>query len=97
MIFDSERKATDLSSQIRNFLESPLLVGTDWTRTLVKDIFEVTLLSWWTPLSDLWETSLRLREIFFVGMIASLVILLIGHLNLENKSSRMTLKIQKYG
>ncbi|MBL8050774.1 MAG: hypothetical protein JNM46_06085, partial [Anaerolineales bacterium] len=75
-IFDSERKATDLGAQIAGFIQSPLLVGIDWMRTLVKDIFEVTLLSWWTPLSDLWNISLRLREVFFVGMIALLVIAL---------------------
>ena len=85
-IFDSERKATDLSAQIGNFLHSPLLVGTDWLRTLIKDIFEVTLLSWWIPLSDLWSISLRLRELFVAGLIALLTISLIVFI-LKNNSS----------
>lgn len=74
LIFDSERKATDLGAQIAAFIQSPLLVGIDWIRTLLRDVFEVTLLSWWIPLSDLWNISLRLREVFFVSIIVLAVI-----------------------
>src|SRR5688572_16823203 len=63
-IFDSERKATDLGAQISSWVESPLMVSVDWLRILLKDIVEVTILVWWVPLADLWNISLRLREIF---------------------------------
>ncbi|KXK14672.1 MAG: hypothetical protein UZ14_CFX002001097 [Chloroflexi bacterium OLB14] len=72
-IFDSERKATDLGSQLGTWMQSPLLVSIEWGRILLRDIFEVTLLAWWMPLSNLWNISLRLREVLFLVLIAGII------------------------
>lgn len=76
-IFDSERKATDLGAQLGIWFESPLLVSIEWAKILLRDIFEVTLLAWWLPLSNLWNISLRLREYLLVGILACAVFFII--------------------
>jgi hypothetical protein len=68
-IFDSQRKATDLGAQLTEFIESPLLVGINWTMNLIKDVFEGLVLTWGYPLTTLWDISLRLREIFYAGVL----------------------------
>ncbi len=98
-IFDSERKATDLGSQLGTWMQSPLLVSIEWGRILLRDIFEVTLLAWWMPLSNLWNISLRLREVLFlvliVGIITWAVIFVLKNIstteyaNSENTSKEM--------
>jgi hypothetical protein len=76
-LFDSERKATDLCAQLRLFFDSPLLTGIGWTTTLLKDVFEILLLSWGVPLANLWDISLRVREMLFAGILVALSILVV--------------------
>ena len=71
-IFDSERKATDLGAQLSLFVDSPLSVGISWVINLLKDTFEALVLTWGLPLATLWDTSLRLREIFYAGLLVAL-------------------------
>lgn len=73
-IFDSERKATDLGTQLSAWFQSPLLVSAEWLRILLKDIIEVTLLSWWLPLSDLWNIPLRLPEVLLIIILAGIIV-----------------------
>ncbi|HCK67485.1 MAG TPA: hypothetical protein DHW49_14580, partial [Anaerolineae bacterium] len=77
-IFDSQRKATDLGAQLSEFIESPLLVGINWTINLAKDVFEGLVLTWGYPLTTVWDISLRLREIFFAGILLSVGIAVIS-------------------
>ncbi len=76
-IFESERKATDLGAQLKIFSASPLLVGVDWATNLLKDVFEVLILSWSIPLINVWNISLRLREQFFGAILILLSALII--------------------
>jgi len=70
-IFDSARKATDLGAQFGLFLDSPLLVGTGWATTLLKNSIESIFLSWGVPLMNFWDTALRLRELVYAGVIVA--------------------------
>lgn len=76
-IFESERKATDLGAQFNLLLDSPLSVGLGWAQTLLKNSFEVIVFSWGFPLTELWDTSLRMREIFYAGIIVFFAIIAI--------------------
>jgi hypothetical protein len=71
-IFSSERKATDLGAQLGVLMDSPLLVGSGWVVTLLKDVFESIVLSWGVPFSNFWDTPERLREFLFSGVLAVL-------------------------
>lgn len=90
-IFDSERKATDLGAQLNIWLQSPLLMSVEWLKILIKDIAEILLLAWWVPLSDLWDISLRLRDVFFASSISILVVicvvLIFKNKQIENTSA----------
>jgi hypothetical protein len=72
--FESTRRATDLGAQISRFFSDPLLVGVEWAVTLLKDIFEVIVLSWGVPFYNLWNAPERLREWFFAGLLAMLAV-----------------------
>ncbi len=74
-IFESARKATDLGSQLGLFLVSPFSVGMGWAVTLLKDCVEGLILAWVVPLSNLWDISLHLRDIFYAGILVVLAIL----------------------
>lgn len=82
-IFDSERKATDLGAQLSTWFQSPLLVSIEWVKILLRDIFEVILLAWWLPLSNLWDTPLRLREYVLIGFLTCAIVFIIT-LTLKN-------------
>ncbi|MBL8101354.1 MAG: hypothetical protein JNM02_02375 [Anaerolineales bacterium] len=71
-IFESSRKATDLGAQLIIFFESPLLIGINWVDILLKDVFEIVILAWVVPFSNLWDTPLRLRELFYAGILVLL-------------------------
>jgi hypothetical protein len=97
--FESTRKATDLGAQISRFFSDPLLVGVEWAVTLLKDIFEVTVLSWGVPFYGLWNAPERLREWFFAGLLAMLsvgaVVLVLKLRPLESESETESTQWQR--
>lgn len=74
-IFESARKATDLGAQIGRFFEAPLIVGIEWAGTLLKNSIESALFAWGIPLAGMWDTPLRLREMFLAGILILCAIL----------------------
>ncbi|MBK8780409.1 MAG: hypothetical protein IPO22_01080 [Anaerolineales bacterium] len=88
-IFESARKATDLGSQFGLFFGSPLEVGLGWVITLLRDSVEGLVFAWVIPIVNLWDISLRLREIFFAGVLAVAAVLVMA-LFLKPRSEDVT-------
>ena len=83
--FESERRATDLSSQFGQLFASPLS-GLWWLVNWMQDAFRVVFLAWAVPFNNLVFT-LRLRD-FLVGTGLSIVIVLLILLTLRKLASK---------
>jgi hypothetical protein len=73
-IFVGERKATDASAQLSLFTASPLRAVFNWSISLVKDMLDVLLMAWITPLAQLLENLSRAQILagFGLGLLAIL-------------------------
>jgi hypothetical protein len=77
-LFESERRATDLGSQIGQLFTSPLTGGW-WLVNWVQDAFRVMVLAWTVPFNNL-VLGLRLKEFlsgFGIGLLNLLLVVVI--------------------
>jgi len=77
-IFESARKATDFGAQVGQFFTSPLLIGMNWVVALLKNSVEAMFFVWGVPIANLWDTPLRLRELFIAGLFVLMAAALIA-------------------
>jgi hypothetical protein len=76
--FESARKATDINTQLASLAESPTMVLPHQIVMFFQDSFEATFLAWGVPLTNVWATPLRLREMFLAGLLVACVVALAG-------------------
>jgi hypothetical protein len=75
LLFEAERKATDVSLQLSSVFDSPLTVLW-WLNYLIQDVFKVVMVAWTTPL-NVYGFSLRLRDAFLGYALAGLAVILL--------------------
>jgi hypothetical protein len=75
--FESERGATDISSQLTQFKELPLATSVWWLVRLVSNTFNVTFLAWGMPLYQFISFISRLRDLFLAAAVAGILLLLL--------------------
>jgi hypothetical protein len=77
-LFETERRATDVSVQLSALFSSPL-TGLWWLNYLIQDVFKVLIVAWAVPLNA-FAFSLRLRDMFwgFALAIAAVLVLILA-------------------
>lgn len=89
--FESERGATDISVQLTQFKEMPLVTGIWWLVRLISNTFSVIFLAWGIPFYQLVSYISRLRDLFFAlavaGVISSMLFWLARPFEDEQESS----------
>ena len=69
--FESERGATDISSQLAQFKELPLATSVWWAVRLISNTFNVMFLAWGVPLYQFISYISRLRDLFIAFLIVA--------------------------
>jgi hypothetical protein len=85
-LFETERRATDVSVQLSALFSSPL-TGLWWLNYLIQDVFKVLITAWAVPLNA-FAFSLRLRDMFLgfaLAIAAVVVVILVLHQGGENE------------
>jgi hypothetical protein len=75
--FQSERGATDISSQFDQFKEIPLATGVRWILGLATNSLDVMFLAWGVPFSQMIGNISRLRDLFIGGACVVVITLLV--------------------